>query len=192
MVFFHADPHAGNLRIMSDGRLAFFDFGMVGHVSKDLQVKLVNTILKLMDRDYMGVINCFISMGILDKDFNRKEELANALKPVYDARFGHNGNISTNFKEIIEALAHVVYEYPFRIPVEYALIIRALLTLEGLGHTLDPGFNVIKALIPFIQKYIFAKEGTWLREHLVSQVTESNLFFKGVKDLVTQSTQSKI
>ncbi len=181
--FFHADPHAGNLRIMPDGRLAFFDFGMVGYVSKDLQVKLVNTLLKLMNRDYVGVINCFISMGILDKDFSRKEELANVLKPIYDERFGHNGNISTNFKEIIEALANIVYEYPFRIPVEFALIIRALLTLEGVGHTLDPGFNVIKALIPFIQKYIFAKEGTWLRDHLVSQVTENNLFFKGVEEL---------
>lgn len=157
--FFHADPHPGNLRIMKDGRLAFFDFGMVGHISKETQTKLVNTIINLINKNYKEVVNSFVSLGLLDKDFDKQDELAKALQPIYDERFGHTGDISTNFKEIIEALAHIVYKYPFRIPVELALIMRALLTLEGVGHTLDPGFNVIKALIPFVQKYMFSKEG---------------------------------
>ena len=35
--FFHADPHPGNLRVMPDGRLAFFDFGMVGRITPQMQ-----------------------------------------------------------------------------------------------------------------------------------------------------------
>ena len=182
--FFHADPHPGNLRIMEDGRLAFFDFGMVGWVSKDIQIKLVNTILHLINRDYQAVVNDFVSLGLLDKDFNELDKLANALQPIYDGRFGHTDDITTSFKQIIESLAHIVYEYPFRIPVELALIIRALLTLEGVGHALDPGFNVIKALIPFVQKYMFSKEGAWLRDHLVKEVVENNFTFTGAKELV--------
>lgn len=181
--FFHADPHPGNLRIMEDGRLAFFDFGMVGWVSKETQTKLVNVILQLINRDYKEVVNGFIDLGILDRDFDKQDELARALQPIYDERFGHGGDISTNFKEILEALAHIVYEYPFRIPVELALIIRALLTLEGVGHALDPGFNVIKALVPFVQKYMFSKEGVWLREHLASQVLNNGITFNGIDRL---------
>lgn len=185
--FFHADPHPGNLRIMEDGRLAFFDFGMVGYVSKEIQLNLVNTILHLINRDYKAVINDFITLGLLDKDFNQIDEIVNALQPVYDARFGHSGDISTSFKQIIEELAHIIYEYPFRIPVELALIIRALLTLEGVGHALDPGFNVIKALMPFIQRYMFSKEGGWFREHLISQVKNNNLIFKNADELLKVS-----
>ena len=176
--FFHADPHPGNLRIMEDGRLAFFDFGMVGHLSKETQLNLINTILYLINRDYKRVVNNFILMGLLDKNFSKIDEVASALQPVYDARFGHKGDISASFKQIIEELAHVVYEYPFRIPTELALIIRALLTLEGVGHALDPGFNVIKALIPFVQKYIFSSEGSWLKEHLARQIKNGLTFSK--------------
>ena len=182
--FFHADPHPGNLRIMKDGRLAFFDFGMVGYVSRELQTKLVDTILNLINRNYTGVVNNFISMGLLASDFDKLDELANVLKPIYDARFGQTSDITTSFKQIIEDLAHIFYRYPFKIPVELALIIRALLTLEGLGHNLDPGFNVIKALIPFVQKYMFSKHGNWLREHLVNQITKNGLTFNKAKELL--------
>lgn len=185
--FFHADPHPGNLRIMEDGRLAFFDFGMVGYVSKEIQIKLVNTILHLINRDYENVVKDFVELGLLDRDFDRLDELANVLKPVYDKRFGHSGDITTNFKQIIEALAQIIYEYPFRIPVEFALIIRALLTLEGVGHALDPGFNVIKALMPFVQRYMFTKEGEWLKSHLVNQVINSGITFSMAKELLKMS-----
>lgn len=173
--FFHADPHTGNLRIMKDGRLAFFDFGMVGHLSKDMQLKLVNTIVHLIDRDYKSVINDFVSMGLLDKNYEKLDEIAEVLKPIYDERFGHSGDITTNFKQILEDLAHVIYKYPFRLPVELALVIRAVLTLEGLGHMLDPGFNIIKALIPFVQKYMFTKEGSWLKDQVFGQIKSSVL-----------------
>lgn len=167
--FFHADPHPGNLRVLADGRLAFFDFGMVGTVSKETQIALVNTILHLINRNYKEVVNCFLEIGLLRKDFKDTDKLAMALEPIYDARFGHTKDITTTFRQILKDLAHIFYEYPFRIPVELALIIRALLTLEGLGHTLDPGFNVIKALIPFVQKYMFTREGLWLREYIEKQ-----------------------
>lgn len=175
--FFHADPHPGNLRIMEDGRLAFFDFGMVGHVTKEMQEKLVNTILHLIERNYEAVVQDFVLMGLLDKDFSGLKDIAKELQPIYDARFGHNKDINTSFNQVIQDLAHIVYKYPFKLPVEFALIIRALLVLEGVGHILDPKFNVIKALIPFVQTYVFTKEGTWLREHITDQVMKSGLSF---------------
>ena len=179
--FFHADPHPGNLRIMEDGRLAFFDFGMVGYVSRQTQLNLITTILHLINKDYNGVVKCFIELGLLDKNYAKLDEVAKALEPVYDKQFGHTGDLITNFKQIIEELAHLIYDYPFKIPVELALIIRALLTLEGVGHALDPGFNVIKTLIPFVQKYIFSKEGIWLKDHIAKEIVDKNLNLKSYR-----------
>lgn len=178
--FFHADPHPGNLRIMEDGRLAFFDFGMVGYVSKEMQMKLANTILHLISRDYKGVVDDFIAMGLLDKDCPHLENIVKDFQPIYDARFGLTEEVSTSFKQILEDMAEIIYKYPFKLPVELALIIRALLTLEGLGHQLDPGFNVIKALIPFIQRYMFTKEGSWIREHLTDQILINTIGLKNI------------
>ena len=163
---------------------AFFDFGMVGSVSREIQIKLANTILHLINRNYKSVVNDFISMGLLDKNYEKLDEIATILQPIYDARFGHNQDITTSFNQIIQDIAHIVYEYQFRIPVEFALIIRALLTLEGVGHALDPTFNVIKALIPFIQRYMFTKEGEWLRDHLAKEVLENGLTFRKAKELL--------
>lgn len=178
--FFHADPHPGNLRIMEDGRLAFFDFGMVGYVSKEMQMKLANTMLHLISKDYKGVVDDFVAMGLLDKNCAHLDDVAKDFQPIYDARFGQSLEIDTSFKQILEDMAAIIYKYPFKIPVELALIIRALLTLEGLGHQLDPGFNVIKALIPFIQRYMFTKEGSWIREHLTDEILMNNIGLKSI------------
>jgi len=184
--FFHADPHPGNLRIMKDGRLAFFDFGMVGHVSKELQIKLINTMIHLISKDYRGVVEDFAGMGLLDKDSTNLDDVAKDIKPLYDARFESDNE--TSFKQILEDMAEIVYKYKFRLPVELALIIRALLTLEGLGHSLDPDFNVIRAFIPFIQRYMFTKEGAWIREHITDKLFSGTLGLQN-PDLILKNNQ---
>jgi predicted unusual protein kinase regulating ubiquinone biosynthesis (AarF/ABC1/UbiB family) len=186
--FFHADPHPGNLRIMEDGRLAFFDFGMVGHVSKELQIKLVNTMIHLISKDYRGVVEDFAALGLLDKNCTNLDDVAKDIKPLYDARFESDNEIKASFKQILEDMAEIVYKYKFRLPVELALIIRALLTLEGLGHSLDPDFNVIRAFIPFIQRYMFTKEGAWLREHITDKLFSGSLGLQN-PDLILRNNQ---
>ena len=63
--FFHADPHPGNLRVMADGRLAFFDFGMVGRLSQALQTALLEAFGHLITRDVPGLIADMQHLGVL-------------------------------------------------------------------------------------------------------------------------------
>ena len=53
--FFHADPHPGNLRVMNDGRLAFFDFGMVGRITQRMQSLMIDAFFHIVERDVKGL-----------------------------------------------------------------------------------------------------------------------------------------
>ncbi|MGH9820826.1 MAG: ABC1 kinase family protein, partial [Pyrinomonadaceae bacterium] len=53
--FFHADPHPGNLLVMDDGRLAFFDFGMVGRITPELQAKMIDAFFHVVSKDPSGI-----------------------------------------------------------------------------------------------------------------------------------------
>ena len=53
--FFHADPHPGNLLVMADGRLAFFDFGMVGRITPELQTKMIDAFFHAEDAKGVGI-----------------------------------------------------------------------------------------------------------------------------------------
>jgi predicted unusual protein kinase regulating ubiquinone biosynthesis (AarF/ABC1/UbiB family) len=62
--FFHADPHPGNLLVMADGRLAFFDFGMVGRITPELQSKMIDAFFNVVGKDPAG-----IAQNLIDLDF---------------------------------------------------------------------------------------------------------------------------
>src|SRR5947207_3857182 len=71
--FFHADPHPGNLRVMGDGRLAFFDFGMVGRITQDMQTKLVDCFFHIVERDVTGLVGDLIELKFLKQGFDPEE-----------------------------------------------------------------------------------------------------------------------
>lgn len=68
--FFHADPHPGNLRIMADGRLAFFDFGMVGRITDEMRMGLLDAFFHITDRDLMGLVGDAIALGFLQPGYD--------------------------------------------------------------------------------------------------------------------------
>ena len=47
--YFHADPHPGNLLVMDNGRLAFFDFGMTGRITAGLQSQMITAFFHVVD-----------------------------------------------------------------------------------------------------------------------------------------------
>ena len=66
--FFHADPHPGNLRVMKDGRLAFFDFGMVGNITEQLQHQMVSAFFHLLEQDADGLVDDLIGLSFLSPE----------------------------------------------------------------------------------------------------------------------------
>ena len=167
--FFHADPHPGNLRVMADGRLAFFDFGMVGRISMELQSKLVSAFFHVVEKDVERLVDDMIRLGFIDL---RPEDEAR-FKPIIQGLFDRYLSLKlkdVNFKELTFDLAHVIYEFPFRIPASFTYIIRAIMTLEGIGTLVDPNFNFFEVAKPYAKRFMFRREGKYLRELLIKQI----------------------
>ncbi len=68
--FFHADPHPGNLLVMPDGRLAFFDFGMVGRITPQLQAKMIDAFFHVVSKDPGGIAQDLIDLDFLKPGTN--------------------------------------------------------------------------------------------------------------------------
>ncbi|KAJ0666273.1 putative ABC-type Cd(2+) transporter [Helianthus annuus] len=143
--FFHADPHPGNLVATKEGALAYFDFGMMGDIPRHYRVGLIQVLVHFVNRDSLGLANDFLSLGFLPEGVDM-QLVSDALK----SSFGDGTRQSQDFQAIMNQLYDVMYEFNFALPPDYALVIRALGSLEGTAKTLDPEFKVVESAYPFV------------------------------------------
>ncbi len=166
--FFHADPHPGNLLVMEDGRLAFFDFGMVGRITPELQSKMIDAFFHVVSKDPAG-----IAQDLIDLNFLKPGVDAAAVRPVVEKMFEFHLNLKlkdVNFKELTYDLADVMYDYPFRLPSNFTYIMRALMTLEGIGIITDPEFNFFETAKPYAKEFMLRREGADFRKLFVNKI----------------------
>jgi predicted unusual protein kinase regulating ubiquinone biosynthesis (AarF/ABC1/UbiB family) len=166
--FFHADPHPGNLLVMDSGHLAFFDFGMVGRISPKLQTQMIDAFFHVVARDVQGLGQDIINLNFLKPGVDPE-----TVRPVVESLFTHYLNLKlgeVNFKELTYDLAEVIYEYPFRLPSNFTYIMRALMTLEGIGVVTDPGFSFFETAKPFAKEFMLRREGRLFRKLIFDKI----------------------
>ncbi len=168
--FFHADPHPGNLLAMPNGKLAYLDFGMMSYVQPHQRYGIINAVVHIINRDFEELVQDYIQLGFLPSDVD-VAPIALALSRVFqDALTASIAEF--NFQDIIEQLSALMYEFPFRVPAYYALIIRSLVTFEGIAIGIDPQFKVLSSAAPYVAKRLLNDPAPELRASL------SQLLFK--------------
>ena len=166
--FFHADPHPSNLRVMDDGRLAFFDFGMVGRITPQLQSLMIDAFFHIMERNVPGLTQDLINLNFLAPGVDFE-----SIRPVVEGLFKDYLNLrlgEIHFEELTYELAEVMYEHPFTIPANFTYIIRAIMTLEGIGKVLDPNFSFFEIARPYAKEFMLRREGRFLRQQLIDKL----------------------
>jgi predicted unusual protein kinase regulating ubiquinone biosynthesis (AarF/ABC1/UbiB family) len=169
--FFHADPHPGNLLVMKDGRLAVFDFGMVGRLSDQLQRQMIDAFFHLYNRDFDHIVDDLIGLGFLAPEAN----IARIRELVTDV-FARKLNLKlgeVRFRELTYDLAPVVYEHPFTTPARFTYLIRMLMTLEGISIVMNPAFNFFDVARPYIREFLFKRESTRLRRMALDSLRDA-------------------
>ena len=167
--FFHADPHPGNLLVMDSGHLAFFDFGMVGRISPKLQSQMIDAFFHVVSKDVPGLGQDIINLNFLKPGVNPE-----TIRPVVESLFTLYLNLKlgeVKFKELTYDLAEVVYEYPFRLPANFTYVMRALMTLEGIGIVTDPGFSFFETAKPYAREFMLKREGKAFRRLILDKMT---------------------
>ena len=171
---FHADPHPGNLFAMApdpadtsgvNGRMAYVDFGMMDQLDEITKETLVDAVVHLINKDYQCLAQDFVQLGFLTPETDI-EPIIPALEAVFDDIIGKSVR-DFNFKSITDKFSDLMYEYPFRVPAKFALIIRSLVTQEGLALSLNPDFKIVEIAYPYVAKRLLMGESPQLRRRLL-------------------------
>jgi predicted unusual protein kinase regulating ubiquinone biosynthesis (AarF/ABC1/UbiB family) len=182
--FFHADPHPGNLFAMSDGRMAYIDFGMMDQLEETTKESLVDALVHLVNKDYADLATDFVKLGFLTANTNIAP-IVPALEAVLGNAIGKNVN-DFNFKTITDEFSELMYEYPFRVPAKFALIIRSLVTQEGIALSLNPNFKIVEVGYPYIARRLLTGESPALRRRLLNVLFKDGKFqWQRLENLIT-------
>ncbi|AFY75623.1 MAG: AarF/ABC1/UbiB kinase family protein [Hydrococcus sp. C42_A2020_068] len=172
--FFHADPHPGNLFATPDGRMAYIDFGMMDQLEEEAKETIASAVVQLINQDYEALAEDFVKLGFLTPDTDIKPIIP-ALEKVWGNAIGQSvGNF--NFKTITDEFSELMYDYPFRVPAKFALIIRSLITQEGLALSLDPNFKIVEVAYPYVARRLLTGESPQLRRRLLEVLFKDGKF----------------
>ena len=172
--FFHADPHPGNLLALEDGRLCYLDFGMMSEVSRESRTGLIQAVVHLVNRNFGKLSKDFVTLGFLAEDVN-----LDPIVPAFESVFSQALEVGVNrmdFKAVTDDMSGVMYKFPFRVPPYYALIIRSLVTLEGIALSVDPEFKILGAAYPYFARRLMEDPDPQLRQSLKEMLFDGDAF----------------
>lgn len=150
--FFHGDPHPGNFFILPGNTICMLDYGMVGRLGENLKFQLVDLLVAVLQRDADSVISQLLYSGELMDETNirhLKRDLNEFIDDYYEVPLQEIkvGKLLTEFVEILML-------YRIKFPSDLMLLAKALVTMEGIGRQLDPDFDMISHLRPFMEKLL--------------------------------------
>ena len=149
--FFHADPSPGNLMAMSSEQVAFLDWGAVGSVSRRRSERILALILGFVRGDLDGVAQALIDICRHGSDVDMGE-LMRDMERIMD--YHERERASVGDPVVLEMILDVANKHDMLLPPDFMLITRALFQFEGLCKKLDPGYELVDVLEPYVFRYL--------------------------------------
>ncbi|HPM65665.1 MAG TPA: AarF/UbiB family protein [Piscinibacter sp.] len=153
--FFHADPHPGNVFYLPGNRIAFIDFGMVGRLSARRREELLQLLLGLVEREPQAVADVLLdwtgdghgaNLGVLEGEIEAFVDQYHGT-PLADLHLG----------QMLADVTTILREHRLALPSDLALLIKAFISLEGMGRGLDPGFHMATEALPILRQVMRAR-----------------------------------
>lgn len=192
--FFHGDPHPGNILIMADNIICLVDYGMVGRLDEQLKRYLVDLLLAITRRDVDEVVSLMSSSGDMTEQINvraLKRDLAEYIDSYYELPLNEIevGRMLLEFIEIITT-------YHIKFQPDLMLLAKTLISVEGMGRELDPHFDMIEHLRPFIEKALREKVSPRhlageISEHFLSLIHLARNLPRDLKELINRVSRNK-
>lgn len=148
--YFHADPHPGNLLVLSGELIGVLDFGTMGRLDDRDRINLARLFVVAVQLDIDGIVDQLQRMGIADYKVDR-DGLYRDLRRVFMQYYGLP-IYEYNASEILKGIQPIIYEYNLRIPTDYWLLIKTAVIMQGVGLALDPDFDIFAAARPYLGK----------------------------------------
>lgn len=149
---FHGDPHPGNLRVERDGTIALLDFGMIGFLDERNRDRLVDLLLAVNRHDVDAAMDVVLDLGKPTQPVEYPLLRAD-LRDFIDMFYGVELN-RLDVGQLLNDFIGILSNHGLRCPGDLMLLIRAIVTSEGIGRQLDPQFNLAEVIAPQIEAIV--------------------------------------
>lgn len=157
--FFHADPHPGNLRVLPGGIIAPLDYGLFGQLDARTRERIADLLIGLLAQDIDRVLRAMDVLEIRGEHVDQKalRRDVGEIVSVYTDLTLDNIELT----RLLHELVGLMRTHHLRLPPDLVLLIRALVTIEGVGRTLDPHFDIAAQLQPFVRDLTARRYHPW-------------------------------
>jgi len=149
---FHGDPHPGNLFVMDDGSLGIIDFGVVGRLDRETMSSVADLFVGVTRRDTDRVLRGLIRLGALGDDIDLRP-VRRDLEELIDRHYGKSLK-QLEFGPLVNEVLQLAHRHRLRLPSDLLLLGKALVTIEGVGKSLDPEFNALEVAKPWAKELV--------------------------------------
>lgn len=153
--FFHGDLHPGNLLVRDDGTLCFIDFGLCGRLSPRQRDLLTDLLIAIVRQDYEGVARQFWNMTIHGRDSTSDFRVFESDVVAHAEQwFAGKTMADIEFSKVLGDLIALSLRHRVRMPPDYTMTFKAIITMEGVGKQLCPDLDILTAAQPYAAKLL--------------------------------------
>ena len=145
---FHGDPHPGNLAISKDGKLVFYDFGLLIELDDNLKQGFADLFGCIIQRDTKGCVQILIRLGVIVPTSSDISDI----EVFFETILGYLENLDGGAIMNDELAAELAMEKPFVVPTSFVYLAKSFSLIEGICLQLDPDFDYFTYLEPMIQE----------------------------------------
>lgn len=193
--YFHGDPHPGNVVILPGNVICLFDYGMVGRLEGETRHLILQVLGAVLERSPDKLIDALDEAGGLTGELSRRalaRDLAEYIDSYCDIPLREIpvGRLLTEFVDLITL-------YQIRLEPDLMLLAKALVSIEGTGRQLDPDFDMMSQMRPFIETAFKEQSspGTAakdLRSYLLSILHLGRNLPRDLKEIITRFNRGTI
>jgi ubiquinone biosynthesis protein len=157
--FFHADPHPGNLRVLPGAVIAPLDYGLFGQLDARTRERIADLLLGLLAQDTDRVVRAMDALEIRGENVDQKALRRDVGELV--AAYSDLTLDNIDLGRLLHELVSLIRAHHLRIPPDLVLLIRSLVTIESVGRTLDPHFDIAAQIQPFVRDLTAQRYHPW-------------------------------
>ncbi len=152
--FFHADPHPGNVFYLPENRIAFIDFGMVGRLTEERREQLIRLLLGLVQHEPKRVLEV-----MLDWTGDGVQDEAGLTLEIQIFLDQYHGLALKQLQlgTMLSDLVTILRQHRLMLPADMALLVKAFISLEGMGRELNPDFDIAGEAMPMLESALRAR-----------------------------------
>ncbi|MCP4639935.1 MAG: hypothetical protein GY851_05870, partial [bacterium] len=150
---FHADPHPGNIFVMRHNRIAFLDYGMVGHLERTDALAIADLIRSILRQDASACVQALLSFTSSAAEVDNPEALEHEVADyvAFEAQALVSGG---EVGKAVDQITTILRRHKLQLAPRFSLLLKALATVESTGKTLDPELDIVPIIQPYVERIV--------------------------------------